>query len=179
MNPTFNESLRPVARDAAETGRLWSASSPTHPAILCVEDDTTLRELLATVLGQSGYRVDVAEDGQAGWESLRVGSYHLLITDHEMPRLSGLELVRRLRLAGHAVPVVMVSGSPEAEQARWDPSLQVTATVAKPFTLEQLLGTVEEVLRAVSVQRRGDVWHPGPSETRAHVEPVQDWGINE
>src|SRR6266498_4950023 len=67
---------------------------PSH-RILVVEDQPALRSLSAQVLVRSGYEVDVAEDGMAGWEALRAESYDLLITDNQMPRLSGLELVDR------------------------------------------------------------------------------------
>jgi DNA-binding response OmpR family regulator len=154
--------------------------SATSQAILYVEDDVALRRLSAMVLLQSGYRVDVAEDGQAGWEALRLGGYDLLITDHEMPRLSGLELVKRLRSAGHTLPVVVASGSVSAEETHREQCLKVAATLRKPFTPAQLLETVEEVLRAaIDVRRRSDPFFPVMAEAFACIQPVRGRGINE
>jgi two-component system, chemotaxis family, sensor histidine kinase and response regulator WspE len=80
------------------TGKLAFASTQhganLSPRILVVDDDISIRELSAAVLMPSGYQVDTAEDGAAGWEALHGNNYDLLITDHNMPRVSGVELVK-------------------------------------------------------------------------------------
>ena len=67
--------------------------------ILLVEDDAAICQLNAQVLARSGYRVDAAADGSAGWDALHANNFDLLITDHDMPVLSGLDLVRKVRSA--------------------------------------------------------------------------------
>ena len=67
--------------------------------ILVVDDDSDIRFLNAEVLKQSGYEADTAEDGEAAWKTLHAvsydaSSYDLLITDHDMPRLTGLDWSR-------------------------------------------------------------------------------------
>ena len=95
-----------------------------------------------------GYHVDTAADGTTGWAALKTHHYHLLITEHEMPVLTGVELVKKLRAARMALPVVMAAGRlPMYELAR-NPSLQLAATLAKPFAVDALLDTVKSVLRA-------------------------------
>jgi DNA-binding response OmpR family regulator len=131
------------------------ARSGTHPPhrILVVDDDSDLRVLYAYALARPGYAVDVAEDGAAGWEALRTNNYNLLITEHDVPIMTGVELVRMLRAARMALPVVMASGRlPTYELAR-DPSLQLAATLVKPFALEVLLDTVQNVLRVTDSPR--------------------------
>ena len=61
--------------------------NPANPSqrILVVEDDVAIRQLNALVLVRSGYQVDAAEDGAAGWEALHAKNFNLLITDHNMP----------------------------------------------------------------------------------------------
>lgn len=144
MNAVLNE---PSA--SAETGARRFHTASSHD-ILYVEDDAALRSLSANLLLKAGYRVEVAEDGQAGWEVLRLGSYDLLITDHEMPRLNGLELVKRLRSAGQTLPVILSSGSVDADEVHQDDWLRVAATLKKPFKPEDLLETVKQVLRAAT-----------------------------
>ena len=123
---------------------------PTKSAhrILVVEDDKDIRRSSAQALMGSGYEVDAAEDGVTAWQALQDGSFNLLITDNKMPRLTGVELVRKLRLAHMALPVIMATGAlPTAEFIQY-PWLQPAATLLKPYTLDELLGTVREVLRA-------------------------------
>ena len=144
----------------SQTGKPAGAPrpGPTHCAhrILVVEDDGDLRVLYGFVLTRPGYLVDVAEDGAAGWEALQANNYHLLITEHSLPRLTGVELVRKLRAARMAVPVVMAAiRLPTYELAR-NPSLQLAATLVKPFAVDALVDTVQNVLRA-TVRAPGQV----------------------
>lgn len=131
------------------------ASTPTQGPpdvsnrILLVDDDTSIRSLSAHVLTTSGYQVDTAEDGAGGWEALHASNYDLLITDHNMPKVTGVELVRKLRSARMTLPVVLTTGTVPAE-ALSRPSLRLAATLLKPFTMEELLQTVERVLRAAA-----------------------------
>jgi DNA-binding response OmpR family regulator len=127
-----------------------SRQCPTHSPhrILVVDEDSDLRLLYADVLALPGYHVDAAEDGAAGWEALQANNYNLLITEHSLPKLTGVELVRKLRAAHLALPVVMAAGRlPTYELAR-NPSLQLAATLLKPFAVDALLDTVKNVLRA-------------------------------
>jgi two-component system chemotaxis response regulator CheY len=115
--------------------------------ILVVDDDISIREFSAVMLTTSGYQVDTAEDGAVGWEALHASSYDLLITDNDMPKVSGVELVKKLRFARMTLPVVMATGNIPTEALNWNPSLQLAATLAKPFTLGELLRTVKKILR--------------------------------
>ncbi|MCL4180139.1 MAG: response regulator [Verrucomicrobia bacterium] len=121
---------------------------PGKPAhrILVVEDNTVIRELNVRVLALVGYQVDGAEDGVAGWQLLDGGSFDLLITDHEMPRLSGLELVKQVRSAGMTLPIIMATGRLPEEELERLPWLQLDATLLKPFSPDQLRQTVKRVL---------------------------------
>lgn len=121
---------------------------PDH-RILVVEDDYDIRRLNTEVLMLHGYHVDAAEDGAAAWAALQQEGYDLLITDHDMPRVTGVELLKKLHGARMDLPVIMATGAfPESEFTRY-PWLQPAATLLKPYTLDELLNTVREVLRAV------------------------------
>ena len=139
------------AREPAGASRQY----PTDPRhrILVVDEDSDLRLLYADVLALPGYHVDAAEDGAAGWEALQANNYNLLITEHSLPKLTGVELVRKLRAAHMALPVVMTAGRLPAQELARNPSLQLAATLLKPFAVDTLLATVKNVLRATDSPR--------------------------
>ena len=131
--------------EAASTPLQFQTNPPDH--ILVVEDDNFFRRLNAAVLAQSGYEVDTAEDGAAAWQALNTDSYDLLITDNRMPKVSGVDLLKKLRAARMVLPVIMATGTlPKEEFARY-PWLQPAATLLKPYTSEDMLRTVKRVLR--------------------------------
>ncbi len=133
-----------------ETDRLslQGELNPPH-RILVVDDEASLRRLITSTLASSGYHVDVAEDGADAWEALQVKHYDLLITDNNMPKVSGVELLQKLHATRHALPVIMATGTlPEEEFAR-NPCLKPAATLLKPYTLADLLKTVKAVLPAI------------------------------
>ena len=127
-----------------------------------VDDEDAVRRLMSAVLIGSGYHVDAAEDGALAWEALQAKPYDLLITDHNMPKITGVELVKNLRSARMALPVVMVTGTVPAHELAQNPSLQLAATLEKPFAVAELLDTVENVLRATN----------GPRE---QIHPLPNW----
>jgi DNA-binding NtrC family response regulator len=140
--------------------RATSEVSPAHSLanhphrILVAEDDMVLRQLSARLLSRSGYRVLAAEDGAAAWDALHDNTFDLLITDHDMPKLTGLELVRKVRGAHMSLPVILASGTFDLDEWVKDPCLQLAAMLPKPFTFDQLLVTVKNVLHHSSVAQK-------------------------
>jgi DNA-binding response OmpR family regulator len=132
---------------APATPEVLRRANPPY-RILVVEDDISVRHLSSSVLTSSGFQVDTAEDGAAGWEALHTNSYDLLITDNSMPKLCGIELVQKLRSEHMTLPVVMASGTIPTEALNGNPSLDLAATLVKPFTKDELLGTVNKSLHA-------------------------------
>ncbi|MEI9960892.1 MAG: response regulator [Limisphaerales bacterium] len=116
--------------------------------ILVVDDDGDLRRLNTTVLIRHGYHVDAAEDGAVAWDILQLQCYDLLITDNNMPKVTGVELLQKLHAARMAMPVIMATGQLPEEELSRHPWLQPTITLRKPYTIEELLGVVKEVLHA-------------------------------
>lgn len=115
--------------------------------ILVVEDEGAIRQICSEALVRSGYQVDAAEDGEAGWNALNAASldangYDLLITDNRMPWLSGVELIQKLRSARMELPVILASGALPANAD----GLHLAAILPKPFSQDQLLQTVRHVL---------------------------------
>lgn len=135
---------------SVSTSAPTSALRPGVPSftrrILAVDEDRDLRLLYADALAGGGYQVDFAEDGAAAWGNLQANHYDLLITEHAIPKLTGVELVRKLRAARMALPVVMTSGRLPAHELVQNPALQLAAVLWKPFTIDTLLATVQEAL---------------------------------
>jgi CheY-like chemotaxis protein len=111
-----------------------------------VDDELTVRQLHARILLDAGYHVDAAEDGAAAWDTLQTKSYDLLITDNAMPKVSGIELIAKVRSAGMALPVIMATGAVPHEEFTRQPRLRPAATLVKPYTFAEFLGTVQSVL---------------------------------
>ena len=94
-----------------------SAPGEARKRVLVVEDSFTVRELERKLLTQSGYDVQVAVDGMDGWNAVRTGRFDLVITDIDMPRLDGIELVVLIKKDPHLkdLPVMIVSYKDRAE----------------------------------------------------------------
>jgi DNA-binding response OmpR family regulator len=117
------------------------------PRILLLDDDDDIRRICVEVLAQSGFEVDAAADGEAGWAALQERHYDLLITDNDMPKLTGLELVKKVCASGMKVAVIFASGSLSFQALREQPSLRQATELPKPFSPDELVGTVRRVLR--------------------------------
>ncbi len=128
---------------------------PPHTAarILVVDDDADIRHLNAAVLKGSGYEVDTAVDGDDAWAILDSQCYDLLITDHSMPKLTGIELLNELHVAGKSLPSILVSGDLPTAELHRHPWLRISATLLKPYTATELLGAVRQVLQITEESR--------------------------
>jgi DNA-binding response OmpR family regulator len=147
----MHENRAAQSNEPADATRPSPGSSPYR--ILVVEDDSALRRFNAEALINCGYTVEVAEDGAVAWEAFQIGTYNLLVTDHSMPKVTGVELLKKLHGARMALPVIMATGTlPEAEFTR-HPWLLPDAMLLKPYTIAELLETVEKVLCATNGTR--------------------------
>src|SRR5262245_41294036 len=103
--------LRKVSQAAS------AAIGPARKRILVVDDSITVREVERQLLANHGYEVDVAVDGMDGWNAVRAGRYDLVISDVDMPRMDGFELVSQIkndaRLSALPVMIVSYKGSEE------------------------------------------------------------------
>lgn len=122
-------------------------AEPAGPRVLLVDDSSAVRERVARVLRDGGYQVEQASDGEDAWDKLQRSSYALLLTDLEMPRLHGLELISRCRAASPlaALPIVVISS--RASPGGKEQALRRGAShfVAKPVDPPELLALLAEV----------------------------------
>jgi len=115
--------------------------------ILISEDDAALAEALRFALTQSGFAVDWVANGLAADEALKNSDFGLLILDLGLPKLDGLEVLRRLRRRNDAMPVLILSGREEPEEKVEGLDLGADDYIVKPFSLNELQARVRALLR--------------------------------
>jgi two-component system response regulator PhoP len=115
--------------------------------ILVVEDEAAIRDALKTQLAEAGFTVDVAADGEEGLFAAQEIQLDVAIVDLGLPKLPGLELIKRLRSQGKSFPILILTA-----RDRWEEKvegLQAGADdyVAKPFHFEEVLARVQALIR--------------------------------
>ena len=123
--------------------------------ILMVDGDSHRCRLNAEVLRRQNYEVNTAADGQAGWEELQTNRYHLLITESDLPRLTGVGLVKKLYSACMPLPVIVVTGTLPARKSSEYSWLLKATKLFKPYHFDDLLGLVKKVLAETACAHAG------------------------
>jgi CheY-like chemotaxis protein len=132
--------------------------------ILVVDDEVDLRKAMIQMLSLLGSKnVDAAYDGADAWEALHKTTYGLVITDHNMPRVTGLELITRMRAEGMAQPVILISGLVPTDELERHPGLRVDAVMQKPFMATELAATVKSLLSATGSPISANDNQPSPT----------------
>jgi CheY-like chemotaxis protein len=149
----MNTLLEPPSEKVVVAPVQNDTNPPCFIRILLVDDELAARELNAEVLIRHGYNVDTAKDGADGWKALCDVNYDLLITDNKMPRVTGLELIKKLRSDERMLPVILASGTVPAAELKRHPWLLLDATLSKPFTTAELLEVVKQVLHSADNAR--------------------------
>jgi CheY-like chemotaxis protein len=129
----------PIDSNGARQESIRASGWPDAPTILIVDDEPTISELLADLLGEEGYRVAVAADGVAALAAARRLRPALVLSDWMMPGLSGSDLVRELRRAPatRSIPVVLMSSVRPRDR-----HLLEVPFLPKPFEIDAVLDLV-------------------------------------
>lgn len=114
--------------------------------VLVVDDESSIRELLAKTLALAEYDVDTAPDGRAALERLRLGHYDLLIADLKMPGMDGLTLIREAKRLKADIPVIIITGFSTESSAIEAVNLGVAGYLTKPFRVPQVLAAAARAL---------------------------------
>ncbi len=115
--------------------------------ILLAEDDSVLADGLTRSLRQSGYVTDCVSNGQEADSALSTQDFDLLILDLDLPRMPGLEVLRRLRARDSRVPVLILTANDSVEQRVKGLDLGADDYMAKPFSLQELEARVRALTR--------------------------------
>ena len=125
---------------------------PADPTmkILVVDDMVTMRRIVKNVLKQLGFsNIDEAENGQDGLQKLRAGQYNFVVSDWNMPVMTGIDMLRAIRADEKlkAIPVLMVTA--EAQQSNLVEAVQagVSNYIIKPFTAETMQEKLAKIFK--------------------------------
>jgi CheY-like chemotaxis protein len=123
--------------------------------ILIVDDDESDRTLLSTILSFEGHEIYLAEDGAEALTSYGETPIDLVVTDLQMPKVHGLELISLLRRLSPRPAIVAISGTgePQLDMAE---AIGADATLAKPLTHDPLLAGVRQALAAARDRQEGE-----------------------
>jgi two-component system OmpR family response regulator/two-component system response regulator QseB len=141
--------------------------------ILLVEDDPLLGDGMQAGLKQAGFSVDWVRDGAAAQLALETGSYAGLVLDLGLPRLQGMEVLRRLRAAGNKLPVLIATARDAVEDRIHGLDAGADDYVVKPFDLNELAARLRALLRrsggeAAPVLRIGELALDPGARTASH-----------
>ncbi len=121
--------------------------------ILICDDDKAICEYMQTLLERDGYEVKAVSDPSLVEEEVRVGGYHLIILDLMMPKLDGIEVLRRIRKLDTDIAVVIFTGFPNLESAVASMKLDAVDYIKKPFNVDEFREVLGRVMRKKGLAR--------------------------
>jgi excisionase family DNA binding protein len=137
------------ARPAPAIPPVTAPAKPTaaaRPRVLVVDDEASIRDLLAKTLALAEYDVDVAPDGRSALERMRMNPYDLLIADLKMPGMDGLTVIREAKRYKADLPVIIITGFSTESSAIEAVNLGVAGYLTKPFRVPQVLAAAAKAL---------------------------------
>jgi DNA-binding response OmpR family regulator len=112
-----------------------------------VEDDEPLAEMLSKALKSQHYLVELATDGQAGWELVEAFEYDLILLDLMLPKLDGISFCKKLRKEGDRTPILLMTGQDSSTHKIIGLDAGADDYIVKPFDVQELLAQIRALLR--------------------------------
>ena len=137
--------VRPAVATAVAPAKPASETDE-RPRVLVVDDEASIRDLLSKTLALAEYEVDVAPDGRAALERMRLFGYDLLITDLKMPGMDGLSVIHEARRLHSDLPVIIITGFSTEASAIEAANLGVAGYLTKPFKVPKVLSMAAKAL---------------------------------
>lgn len=126
---------------------------PKETRILVVEDDLNSQEVIVEALDDESYQIETASTAEEAISKIKIWKPHLVISDHDMPGMTGLELLKELRKKKNYVTVIFVSGRKDTHTVVEALKEGADDYIFKPFRFEELLARIEASLRNNAVHR--------------------------
>jgi DNA-binding NtrC family response regulator len=114
--------------------------------ILIVDDDPSIRKVMAAILEEKGYRVDTAETGKIAIQKSKTKFYNLALLDIRLPDMEGTELLTQMKQTTPPMIKIMVTGYPSLQNAVEALNRGANAFIIKPLNIDQALGIIEKLL---------------------------------
>ena len=116
--------------------------------ILAVDDSASIRQMVAFTLKSSGYEVVEAIDGMDGLEKAKSKTFNLILTDQNMPRMDGLNLIKNLRAMAQykSTPILMLTTESSDAMKAQGKAAGATGWLVKPFDPQKLVDVVKKVI---------------------------------
>jgi chemosensory pili system protein ChpA (sensor histidine kinase/response regulator) len=148
----YGEAAREQLRHTGATGAmpLPVAEAPQAPLVLVVDDSLTVRRVTQRLLAREGYRVVLAKDGLDALDKLGDELPAVVLSDIEMPRMDGFDLLRNIRSDARlsALPVIMITSRIAQKHRDYAAELGVNHYLGKPYSEEELMGLVARYAQA-------------------------------
>jgi DNA-binding NtrC family response regulator len=119
----------------------------SHPRILIVDDDESVRKVLATILHEEGYHVDSAKSGKEAIRKSKANFYNLALIDIRLPDMEGIDLLTMMKETTPKMVKIIVTGYPSLHNAIEAVNRGADAYIMKPFRVENALTTIEAHLK--------------------------------
>ncbi|MCL2777295.1 MAG: response regulator [Polyangiaceae bacterium] len=126
---------------------------PPAVKILIVDDERAICDYMQTLLERDGYAVKTLSDPTTIEDEVRSGDYHLIVLDLMMPKLDGIEALRRIRKIDTDVAVVIFTGFPNLETAVASMKLEAVDYIKKPFNVDEFREVLGRVMRKKGLAR--------------------------
>lgn len=115
--------------------------------ILIVEDEKKMASFIQRGLKEEGYAVDIADDGEKGWEYASINEYDVIILDWMLPKMNGLAMCSKLRQSGNRTPVLILTAKDAVEDKVKGLDQGADDYLTKPFAFDELLARIRALLR--------------------------------
>lgn len=126
-----------------------SAMKLETPSLLITDDDRDFRETLRSIFEPRGFRTILAGDGEEALEVIQREPVHLLLLDMHMPRLTGLETIRRLRTLHLDLPCILISAALDRQLEADARAAQAFSVLSKPIRLPDITGLVARAMQQI------------------------------
>lgn len=120
--------------------------------VLIIEDERPLAEAISFSLRKEGYDVEIALDGEQGWNMCKGGDYDLILLDLMLPKLDGMEICRKVRQEG-STPIIMLTAKDSDLDKVLGLEMGADDYITKPFNMRELIARVKAVLRRAQVEQ--------------------------